>query len=219
MNTTSEKRKDWNGNSKSIYVTLGASNHVEEEREQDDYYATHNKATEMLLELEEFDKNILEPCCGEGHISKVLENRGYNVRSMDLIDRGYGEGGVDFLKFNEQVDMDIITNPPYKFAQEFIEHAMDIVTDGHKVAMFLKLTFLESSGRKKLFRKYPPKKIWVSSSRIPCGKNGDFYDRDKDGNIKYDKNGNPKEVSSAVCYAWFIFQKGYDGPMIVDLFN
>ena len=83
MNTTSEKRKDWNGNSKSIYVTLGASTYVVEEREQYDYYATHNKATEMLLELEEFDKNILEPCCGEGHISKVLENHGYNVRSMD----------------------------------------------------------------------------------------------------------------------------------------
>lgn len=214
-----ERQKDWSGNTKSIYVTLGASNHVQEEREENDYYATHPKAVEMLLELEQFDKNILEPCCGEGHISKVLEAHGHNVRSMDLIDRGYGETGVDFLKFDEVVDADIITNPPYKLAQEFVEHAMDVVTDGHKVCMFLKLTFLESSGRKELFRKYPPKKIWVSSSRIPCGKNGDFYDRDKNGNIKYDKNGNPKEVSSAVCYAWFVFEKGYNGPMIVDLFN
>lgn len=214
-----KQQKDWNGNTKSIYVTLGASNHVEEEREENDYYATHPKAIEMLLELEEFDKNILEPCCGEGHISKVLEKHNHNVRSMDLINRGYGESGIDFLQFNEVVDADIITNPPYKLAQEFIEHAMDIITEGHKVAMFLKLTFLESSGRKEMFKKHPPKKIWVSSSRIPCGKNGDFYDRDKKGNIKYDKNGNPKEVSSAVCYAWFVFEKGYNGPMIVDLFN
>lgn len=94
METTNEKRqRDWSGNTKSIYVTLGASNHVEEDREVNDYYATHSKATEMLLELEEFDKNIIEPCCGEGHISKVLETHGYNVRSMDLIDRGYGEVG------------------------------------------------------------------------------------------------------------------------------
>jgi hypothetical protein len=46
-----KQQKDWNGNTKSIYVTLGASNHVEEEREENDYYATHPKAIEMLLEL------------------------------------------------------------------------------------------------------------------------------------------------------------------------
>lgn len=210
---------DWKGNSKAIYTCLGASNHVDTPRETNDYYATHPRAVQMLLELENFDKNIVEPCCGQGHISKVLEHHGYNVRSMDLIDRGYGEGGIDFLKYNETIDADIITNPPYSLAKEFIEHSMDLVTDGHKIAMFLKLTFLESSGRKALFKKYPPKKIWVSSSRIPCGKNGDFYDRDKDGNIKYDKSGKPKEVSSAVCYAWFIFEKGYTGSIIVDFFN
>lgn len=210
---------DWKGNSKAIYTCLGASNHIDAPREVNDYYATHPSAVQMLLELENFDKNIVEPCCGQGHISKVLEQYGYNVHSMDLIDRGYGEGGVDFLKYNETIDADIITNPPYSLAKEFIEHAMELVTDGHKIAMFLKLTFLESSGRKALFKKYPPKKIWVSSSRIPCGKNGDFYDRDKDGNIKYDKFGKPKEVSSAVCYAWFIFEKGYTGSITVDLFN
>ena len=138
---------------------------------------------------------------------------------MDLIDRGYGKGGIDFLKYNDVVDKDIVTNPPYSLAQDFLEHAMDIITEGHKIAMFLKLTFLESSRRKEMFKKYPPKKIWVSSSRIPCGKNGDFYQRNSDGSIKYDKDGNPKEVSSAVCYAWFIFEKGYQGPMIIDLFN
>ena len=211
--------KDWTGNSKSIYTTIGASNHVEAEREEHDYYATHPIATELLCELERFSDEILEPCCGQGHISKVLEQKGYNVESMDLIDRGYGTGGVNFLEYNEVVDKDIVTNPPYSLAQEFVEHAMEIVTDGHKVAMFLKLTFLESAGRKTLFKKYPPKRIWVSSSRIPCGKNGDFYQRDNDGNIKYDKNGRAKEVSSAVCYAWFIWEVGYSGQTMIDLFN
>lgn len=211
--------KDWTGNAKSIYTTLGASNHVEEEREENDFYATHPIATEMLCELEIFSKDILEPCCGGGHISKVLEEMGYNVESMDLIDRGYGKGGINFLEYNEVVDKDIVTNPPYSLAKEFVEHAMEIITDGHKVAMFLKLTFLESSGRKEMFKKYPPKKIWVSSSRIPCGKNGDFYQRNSDGTIKYDRDGNPKEVSSAVCYAWFVWEKGYNGPITVDLFN
>ena len=221
MENTNEKRtKDWSGNTKSIYVTLGASNHIEEEREENDYYATHPSAVEWLCELETFSHKIWEPCCGEGHISKVLKEHGYDVKSTDLIDRGYGEGGVDFLKTTEIVDCDIITNPPYSMAQEMVEHAMEIITPGHKVAMFLKLTFLESDGRKELFHKYPAKKIWVSSNRILCGKNGDFWQRDNEGNIKYNKKtGEPKLLSSAACYAWFIFEKGYNGPMIVDLFN
>lgn len=211
--------KDWTGNSRAIYTTLGASSHVEADREENDYYATHPIATEMLCDLETFSKDVLEPCCGEGHISEVLKSRGYNVESMDLIDRGYGQGGVDFLEYYEPVDKDIVTNPPYKLAKEFVEHAMEMITPGHKVAMFLKLTFLESSGRRELFKKYPPKKIWVSSSRIPCGKNGDFYQRDKDGNVKIGADGEPKEISSAVCYAWFIWEKNYQGPIVVDFFN
>ena len=42
---------------------------------------------------------------------------------------------------------------------------------------------------------------------------------DREWNIKYDTNGNPKKLSSAACYAWFIWEKGYHGPMIIDLFN
>ena len=194
-------------------------------REENDFYATDPQTLKLFLY--EFLKDnsldgedILEPACGEGHISEVLKNHGYDVLSTDLIDRGYGKGGIDFLKTTKIVDCDIITNPPYSMAQEMVEHAMEIVTTGHKVAMFLKLTFLESDGRKELFRKYPAKKIWVSSNRILCGKNGDFYQRDDKGNIKRNKKtGEPKLLSSAACYAWFIFEKGYKGPMIVDLFN
>jgi hypothetical protein len=202
-----------------VYVTNGASNHSNKERALNDYYATNPKAVEMLLELETFNKNILEPCCGEGHISKVLEQNGYNVLSLDLIDRGYGIGGVDFLKYNEHFNGDIITNPPYLGAQEFVEHALDLIDDGNKVAMFLKITFLEGKSRRKLFEDYPPKRVYVSTSRILCGKNGDFYKRDKNGNLIIDKDGNPMEDSSAVCYAWFIWEKGYKGDIILKHFN
>ena len=202
-----------------VYVTNGASNHSNKERVLNDYYATNPKAVEMLLELETFNKNILEPCCGEGHISKVLEQNGHNVLSLDLIDRGYGIGGVDFLKYNEHFNGDIITNPPYLGAQEFVEHALDLIDDGNKVAMFLKITFLEGKSRRKLFEDYPPKRVYVSTSRILCGKNGDFYKRDKNGNLIIDKDGNPMEDSSAVCYAWFIWEKGYKGDIILKHFN
>lgn len=206
-------------NSNDIFRIMGASSHCKDEREEHDYYATHPKAVEMLLELEQFDKNILEPCCGEGHISNVLEQHGHTVTSFDLIDRGYGTGGIDFLKYNVPFDGDIVTNPPYEMAQDFVEHAMDIVADGHKIAMFLKLTFLEGNRRREMYKKYPPKVVYVSSDRLACGKNGDFYKRNDDGTIKTDSKGNPVEVGSAVCYCWYIWEKGYKGDTIVKHFN
>ena len=204
-----KQQKDWTGNSKAIYSCHGASNHSETEREVNDFYATPPIATKMLCELETFSKNILEPCCGQGHIAKVLQEQGYNVEAMDLIDRGFGKGGVDFLQYNEVVDADCITNPPYCLAAEFVEHAMDIITDGHKVAMFMKLTFLEGQGRRELFKKYPPKTIYVSVSRLGCAKNGEF---------KVDKNGNLK-ADSAVAYCWYIWEKGFHGDPTLKWFN
>ena len=163
----------------------------------------------MLLGLEEFSEVIMEPACGEGHIAEVLKTHGHRVLATDLIDRGYGIGGVDFFCMNKPMDVDIITNPPYSIAKEFVEHAMETVTNGHKVAMFLKLTFLEGQSRRELFKRYPPKTIYVSTSRIGCAKNGEF---------KKDKNGNLK-VDSAVAYCWYIWQKGFNGEPTIKWFN
>ncbi len=149
--------KDWSGNSRSAHVTLGARNYTQSERETHDYYATKPKALELLCELETFAPNIWECACGEGHLAEVLKEKGHKVVCSDLIDRGYGTGGIDFLKCEKQFDGDIITNPPYKYAKEFVEHALKIITDGHKVVMFLKLQFLEGKERRKLFERYPPK--------------------------------------------------------------
>ena len=82
--------RDWTGNSRSVFSCLGANNYSQHEREANDYYATEPKAVELLLEQEKFRNNILEPACGEGHMSVVLSNHGYNVRSSDIVDRGFG---------------------------------------------------------------------------------------------------------------------------------
>lgn len=201
-NKDSVSNKDWTGNSNSIYKTLGASNHTDKERQKEDYYATDPKAAKLLLELETFAPNIWECACGEGHLSKVFQNAGYNVKSTDLIDRGFGETEIDFLSIdNQEWNGDIITNPPYKYAQEFIEKALQIIPQDNKVAMFLKLQFLEGKSRKNLFLSNPPKTVYVSSSRIECGMNGVF------------KN------ESAVAYAWFIWQKGFNGTTELKWFN
>ena len=164
--------KDWTGNKTSIYKTLGASNHTEKVREENDYYATDPKAIDLLCDVEQCNESILEPACGEGHLSKRLIEKGYCVYSYDLIFRGYGMQR-DF--FNTSAwHGDIITNPPYKFAKDFVEKSLSIIPPGNKVAMFLKLQFLEGKLRKKLFKTYPPKAIYVSSSRLLCAKNADF---------------------------------------------
>ena len=191
---------------KTVFATLGASNHSVNDREENDYYATDPIAIEKLLEIEKFNSKVWECACGEGHLSKVLQSKGYDVKSTDLIDRGYGQSGIDFLQCNEVFDGDICTNPPYKFAKEFVEHAIKIVNDGSKVAMFLKLQFLEGKARRKLFDTSPPKYIYVSTSRINCCKNGDFSDEQRKNN-------------SAQAYAWFIWEKGFFGDTIVRWFN
>ena len=149
--------KSWIGNNKSVFTTLGASNHTEKERETHDYYATDPKAMELLLQIEKFSPYIWECACGEGHLAKILSSKGYKVRASDLIERGYGKGGVDFLKCKETFDGDIITNPPYKYAKEFVERALNVIADGHKVAMFLKIQFLEGKSRREFFERYPTK--------------------------------------------------------------
>lgn len=131
-----------------VFTTIGASNHSEKERHKDDYYATDPKAVELLLENETFNHSIWECACGEGHIAKVLESNGYSVISTDLIDRGYGVGGIDFLKQTKNMcgnTGDIITNPPYKLALEFAQHALDIVEELGKRANgpFAKLVIVD----------------------------------------------------------------------------
>ena len=195
--------RDWKGGNASTFKTIGASNHCDEERADKDYYATEPAATEWLCRLEKFSGPILEPSCGEGHMSEVLKAHGYEVVSRDLADRGYGEV-ADFLSAdNTEWGGDIVTNPPYAFAQEFVEKALAIIQDGRKVAMFLKLTFLEGKGRARLFENYPPRRVWVSRSRLKCAKNGDFK----------------HSPGSATAYAWFVWEKGYNGHPEIRWFN
>lgn len=106
------KHADWTGNGNSIYKTLGATNHTENERETNDYYATEPKAAELLCAVENLSPAIWECACGAGHLAEVFCKHGHIVKATDLIDRGYGCGGVDFLKENVHFQGDIVTNPP-----------------------------------------------------------------------------------------------------------
>ena len=138
-------------------------------REKLDFYATDQRAIKELLKIETFREHIYEPACGQWHIGKILEEYGYKVKATDICYRGYGEEReVDFFTVKENA-LDIITNPPYFCA--------------------------EGQKRYKLFKKYPPKRVYVFAKRLNCAKNGEFE----------------KYKSSAIAFAWFIWEVGYAG--------
>lgn len=206
-----QSSKDWTGNKKSTFVTLGASNHCDHDRAENDFYSTDPKALKIFLDKLkkdgiELNHYVWECACGNGALSEVLINHGYDVWSTDLEDRGYGLPGYNFLtcerlpfgKF-DNIKWDILTNPPYKYAQEFVEHAIDLVNNGSYVIMFLKIQFLEGKERRKLFDKYPPKYVYVNSARQICYLNGDTS----------------KKMSSATCYCWYIWEKGWKGEPVI----
>lgn len=163
-----------------------------EGRPEHDFYPTPAYVTQALLDRECFNNDVWEPACGDGSMSKVLEENGYNVRSTDLIYRGYGEKeSVDFLYQKEHVGCtSIITNPPFTLAQEFVEHAASL-TYG-KYAIFGKLSFLEGKARKKMFQYLPLKKVLVFSQRV-----------------KLTREGKPYKNGGMIAFAWYIFDPLY----------
>ena len=173
-------------------------------RVDNDFYATPSESTKAILDRVELKGTILEPACGQGHISKLLKEY-YpmsEVVSTDLIDRGFGVGGVDFLThdFGRHFS-NVITNPPFKYAKQFIEKALEISTD--KVIMFAKIQLLEGVNRREMFDNTPLKYIYVFTKRQNPLRNGSPTDE------------NGKKWSSTMCFAWFVWEHGYGGEPIV----
>jgi hypothetical protein len=164
-------------------------------REEDDFYPTPDYATIELLKKEKFSGEIWECACGNGAISKILEKE-YPVISTDLYDRGYGHPDINFLESFLDVD-NIITNPPYKYAQEFIEHGLSFTR--YKVAMLLKLNFLEGQKRNAFFASTPLKTVYVFSKRL-----------------SFDKGGEKGKGAGLLAYAWYVWEIGYAGKPILD---
>ena len=189
--------KDWTGNSKSTFVTLGASNHVNHARAWLDYYATSPTAITRFLEKHTIPNMPIWECsAGECNLVRPLEQAGYKVITGDIIERKEKLDYIEnFLETTELRAPIILTNPPYKDALPFILHAIELGAD--YVYMFLKTTFLEGQKRyKELFSKYPPKEIWVFSAREQCALNNNEEEFKK---------------SSAASYSWFIWEKGFTG--------
>src|SRR3546814_496959 len=161
-----------------------------------DFYPTPRWATFALIDNEQFQGDIWECACGDGAMSRVLEETGNTVISSDLYDRGFGEIGHDFLRTDRSAP-NIITNPPFHSAEGFVASALKQADK--KFALLLRLAFLEGANRARtIFGTTPPSRVWVFSERIT------FY-------IK----GAKQAGSGTTAYAWLVWDK--DAPSSTEL--
>lgn len=165
-------------------------------REKDDFYPTPRIGTEALLSVETFSGPIWEPACGDGAISRVLKDAGYDVVSTDLVDRGYGTPRVDFLMEWTPRAPNIITNPPFKMATSFAKHALALSTD--KVAILLRLACLEGVERRALFDSTPLARVWVFSKRLTMYRRGEATG-----------------TGGMLAFAWFIWDRQHVGRPVL----
>ncbi len=153
-------------------------------RADHDFYPTPPEAVRALLSVERFDGLVWEPACGDGAIANELARHGHSVHATDLIDRGYGEGGQDFLStvtlartLVEHPELKhIVTNPPYSYRRgigdQFVGQALRLTRKtGGKVAMLLNLGSLAHPTRTSKWRNDPPAAIYALDDLV-CWPNG-----------------------------------------------
>jgi hypothetical protein len=172
-----------------------STNNSSGKRKKSDFYETPYSITRHLLNVEDFDYKltICEPACGDGAIVKVLQEKTNNVVFYDI--------EKNFLTEIEQYDY-IITNPPFSISYEFIQKAKIVAKK--KFAFLLPLSYLHGKKRYDDIysdKDYPLKKVYVFTRYPMLGE-------------KLREDG--KYNTGMMVYAWFIFEKGYDGPSIID---
>ena len=132
-----------------------------------------------------------EPACGEGHMAEVLREYFRSVHATDIHDYGYSHDLINFLEWAPARTFDwIITNPPFDNSTEFVLRALKLAGTG--VAMFVRLSWLESVGRyEKVFRDSPPTLVAIFTERVPLHKG------------RWEQDG-----TTMTAYMWLVWIKG-----------
>ena len=166
-----------------------------------DLYPTFPAAVRALLKVEQLPQTIWEPAAGRGPIVEVLRDAGHKVIASDLINYGFYLHFVgDFLKQNTAPvsTQAIVTNPPFKIATEFTEHALKLCPF---VVLLHRIQFLEAAKRTHIINGGKLARIHVFRERLP--------DMHRDG-------WTGKKASPSMCFAWFVFDRDHRGPATID---
>lgn len=177
---------------------------IEPNDSRDDFptppWATRGLIEHVIGPKKQFEhQTCLEPACGAGHMSKVLDEYFGRVISSDKFDYGYGllDDYLDDGWPPQPVDW-VITNPPFRLAEEFVLKSIRIAR--HGVAILARTVFIESIGRyERIFLDKPPSKFAQFTERVPMVQ----------GRLD-------KKASTATGYSWIVWEKSYVGePKLV----
>lgn len=157
-----------------------------------DLYETPPCAIRTLMRVEPLPQEIWEPCAGRGAISRELKQAGHKVHSSDLIkypgaDRGI-KAGFDFLALRVRRAETIVTNPPFKLADDFVRHGLELGCD---CFVLLRLMALEGARRSDIMGHLA--KVYVGVERLPM--------------MHREGWAGPKLNAGAMPFAWFVFSK------------
>jgi hypothetical protein len=159
-----------------------------------DLYETPACAIRALMRVESLPRAIWEPCAGRGAISRELISARHAVVASDLVaypraDTGI-QSSIDFLMERKAPPgcRTIVTNPPFKLADQFVRHGLDL---GCTVIVFLRLMALEGAGRADLIDRHLVR-VWAGIERLPM-MHREGWERARIGN-------------SGAPFAWFVFE-------------
>jgi len=170
------------------------------ERRVDDAYETPAWCVRRLLEVwQPREGELVEPCCGSGQIVRCLPDRFWHTYDVRLVvPVATHHVTEDFLDCRGVIGADriaaVITNPPFSLAEEFIRHCDELFRTADLVFL-LRLNFLGSAGRLKLWRDVGTPDVFVLPNR-PSFTGG---------------------KTDSCEYAWFIFRREYRDAGIVKI--
>lgn len=145
-----------------------------------------------------FDKNkqVLEPCCGNGQISKQVSQLGFDVVENDIAN----QGGVDYLSCDFR-QTQVITNPPFCVFDDFIKkaksHAESVISIG-------RLNYLGTASRNS-------NGLWDGLYHIACfNRYVDYRTPERSDGMFH---------VGAMATAWFFWRRGFSGQPTISVLD
>jgi predicted RNA methylase len=178
-----------------------------------EHFETPEWAARAVLKHEILTKDVFDPCCGAGVLSRAAEAAGYSVVALDIHDWGY-DGQVftaDFLQESSDLDgVSVFMNPPFSKAEAFVEKAVEL--GARKILCFQRFAWWESDGRKEFWQNYQPNRIYLCASRATCWRHD--LPKDERGN-RFDPKTGKKLAGTSTAHAWFVWEKDHPPGTLV----
>lgn len=174
-----------------------------------DLYETPPVAVKALLKVESIPLCVWDCCCGPGVITKALRDTGRAVIATDLVDYGCPDSIArrDFLLEREAPDgvPSIVMNPPFKLAEEFVAHAINLVPD---VYVLLRVAFLEGLRWEARGLRHHLARVHVFAPRLPMMHRAGWE--------------GPVNSNSGMAFGWYSFHRDWGrkgGRPTIDWIN